>query len=765
MQYGLWQSRCAIASIGAMKSLPHGLLEGPKHYSRGMILLLGCMGGGAVALLQRLMPSAASFELWYLAPVAFVAWGAGPRAASLLSVACAGFMAANDWSFALRGANFTGLLVCNVISRIFVFCVAGWLISKWTEAARDLKESINQHAAQCQAMLETAMDGFASVDRGGRLTEVNEPFCRMLGCERTDLVGSEVRHFEMKESPQETREHIARISAAGRDRFESRLRHKDGAAIDVEVSVSVIPGGDGALVCFVREIGERKRGEARRRETEERYRTLAESSPDAIFIVDKEVRIQYANSAAAALWGQTPDALLGISQAALFSGETAEKHMAAAARAFASGESVRLDESLLSPTGNHWIETRLVPVRAANGQVHSLIVIAVDISERKRTEALFKAQRDLALRLSLTSDLKPALDALLEVAINLEGVDCGGVYLSDRRTGDLDLAASQGPLNPEFLSRVAHYPANAERVQLVKQGQPVYLRYSELPFTTKDDPETLRAAAILPLCHEGVVVGCLNLASHTQDAIPRHSRIAMEALAAQAAGAIARIRAETDQRLLEKQILEITDREQARIGQELHDGLCQQLVSLAFDANALQAELTGTKSGEVTVAARIAQYLDKCISEARQLSRGLFPVRLEAEGLPSALEELSRATETRFGVRCVIDCDEHLPLRNATMAVHLYRIAQEAVTNALKHARAKTIRVQLHAENGNLKLEVEDDGIGFSATRSDASGMGLHIMDYRAKSIGGVLQLSRRSHGGTSVSCCIPSAEREKMPA
>jgi len=728
-------------------------------------VLLGCLGVGAVGVLERLMPSAASFALLYLAPVAFVAWGAGPRAAGLLAVACVGLMAAHDWQFAPRGAAFTVVIAWNATARLAIFCLTAWLISSWIKLTRDLNASIEQHTAQCQAILDTAMDGFTCFDSAGRLTEVNDPFCRMLGCERKELMGTELGRLEMKESPEEMRGHLARISAAGRDRFETRLRHKDGSAVDVEVSVSVLPGGNGLLVGFTREIGERKRGEARRRESEERYRTLAESSPDAIFIVDQEVRIQYANSAAAALWGRTPESLLGVSQAALCSGETADKHMAAATRVFATGEAVRLDESLLSPTGNRWIEARLVPVRAANGQVHSLIVIAVDISERKRTEALLKAQRDLALRLSLTSDLNRALDALLEVAIKLEGVDCGGVYLCDRRTGDLDLAASKGPLSFEFLSRVAHYPASAERAQLVRKGQPVYHLYSQLPVSTEDEPEELRAVAVLPLCHEGLVVGCLNLGSHTQDAIPAQSRIVMEALAAQAAGAIARIRAETDQHRLEQQILEITDREQARIGQELHDGLCQQLVSLAFDANAIQADLAGTKCAEATVAARIALLLDTCISEARQLARGLFPVRLEAEGLPSALEELSRAMEARFGIRCTAECGEHLPVKTGTMAVHLYRIAQEAVTNALKHGRAKTIRVRLWAESGKLNLEVEDDGIGLSASTPDARGMGLHIMDYRARSIGGALKLIHPAHGGTSVYCCIPFEEPEKMPA
>ena len=134
--------------------------------------------------------------------------------------------------------------------------------------------------------------------------------------------------------------------------------------------------------------------------------------------------------------------------------------------------------------------------------------------------------------------------------------------------------------------------------------------------------------------------------------IPRQTQIVIEALAAQAAGAIARIHAESERHRLERQLLEISDREHAHIGQDIHDGLCQHLVSLAFDANSLQGTLAAARRPEARTARRIADYLDQAITEARQLSRGLFPVRLAREGLPPALEELAEATRDRFNIRC-----------------------------------------------------------------------------------------------------------------
>jgi two-component system CheB/CheR fusion protein len=216
----------------------------------------------------------------------------------------------------------------------------------------------------------------------------------------------------------------------------------------------------------------------------------------------------------------------------------------------------------------------------------------------------------------------------------------------------------------------------------------------------------------------------------------------------------------TERHRLERQILEISDREQARIGQDIHDGLCQHLVSLAFDANALHRDLSAEKRPEAKTARRIAHYLDQAITEARQLSRGLFPVRLGTVGLGAALHELANGTSALFKIQCRFDTEGPVAIKHAGMATHLYRIAQEAVANAVKHARASTVRIRLHAHPGQVELSVEDDGAGLSpAKRKKATGLGLHIMDYRARAVGGTLQVGPGRRGGTIISCCVPRAK------
>jgi PAS domain S-box-containing protein len=212
----------------------------------------------------------------------------------------------------------------------------------------------------------------------------------------------------------------------------------------------------------------------------------------------------------------------------------------------------------------------------------------------------------------------------------------------------------------------------------------------------------------------------------------------------------------TDRRRLEREILEISDREQARIGQDLHDGLCQQLVSLGFDNHSLEQQLAARELPETAAAEKMGRVLDDAITEARALSRGLFPVQLEADGLSLALQQLAAGTCARTKINCRMECPQPVLVRDNAVATHLYRIAQEAVNNAVKHSRAGSILIQLKASHSRVELKVRDDGIGIPVAPDSTRGMGLHIMNYRAQAIGGALNIEPAPKHGTIVSCSVP---------
>jgi signal transduction histidine kinase len=413
---------------------------------------------------------------------------------------------------------------------------------------------------------------------------------------------------------------------------------------------------------------------------------------------------------------------------------------------------------VVRPDGSlRWVHDRAFPVRDEKGMIYRLVGIAEDITERKRAESLLRAQRDVGIALSFTNDLDYALERLLGVAVQFEGIECGGIYLMDQDTGELHLRAHRG-LSGSFVRRIQHYRADATETRLARAGHIVYVRHDQIPRSLEVlwGSEGLRALAIVPIQHKGVVVGMLNLGSYRQDEIPPKIRLGIEMIASQFAGAIARIRAEDLLRRSERQILEISDREQAHIGQDIHDGLCQQLVGIAFDANALEESLNAAAPDQARLARRIAMMLDEAISESRRVARGLYPVRLETEGLVPALKDLANRTSERFKIRCF--CETAAPefVCDATTGTHLYRIAQEAVNNALKHSGAGRVSIQLAEQNGQIELRVGDDGKGIEPGRPRTAGMGLYIMDYRARSMGGALRVHPGPDGGTVVTCTVP---------
>jgi signal transduction histidine kinase len=152
-------------------------------------------------------------------------------------------------------------------------------------------------------------------------------------------------------------------------------------------------------------------------------------------------------------------------------------------------------------------------------------------------------------------------------------------------------------------------------------------------------------------------------------------------------------------------------------------------------------------------ASRIADLIDDSINQARNLARGLYPVRLETEGLDLALRELADTMSLRFQVSCTVDCPRPIPPCHPAIGIHFYRIAQEAVVNAAKHAKARNILLSLSATAGQVKLTVEDDGEGIIRGPRHPDGMGLRIMEYRARMIGADFKIIHRLPSGTVVSC------------
>jgi two-component system, LuxR family, sensor kinase FixL len=213
----------------------------------------------------------------------------------------------------------------------------------------------------------------------------------------------------------------------------------------------------------------------------------------------------------------------------------------------------------------------------------------------------------------------------------------------------------------------------------------------------------------------------------------------------------------TERKRLEKEILEISEREQRRIGHDLHDGLCQHLAGIELMSQVLEQKLSGRSRDAARRAGAIAGNVRDAISHTRQLARGLSPVTLESEGLMSALEELALNTEKMLGVTCRFDCDPPVLVPDSAVAMHLFRIAQEAVSNAVKHGKAKRISLQLRNDRSGVTLKISDNGTGIPEPAPPSKGMGLRIMQSRAGMMGGTLAIEPNTTRGVSVTVSVPA--------
>jgi PAS domain S-box-containing protein len=214
-------------------------------------------------------------------------------------------------------------------------------------------------------------------------------------------------------------------------------------------------------------------------------------------------------------------------------------------------------------------------------------------------------------------------------------------------------------------------------------------------------------------------------------------------------------RKELERKELEREILEITTTQQQIIGQDLHDGLGQELTGLGLMAQTLAQQLPEDSMGN-RIVTRLIVGIDHTHRLVRDLSRGLIAIEVDARGLGPALRELAKWTIENTGISVIVECPESFELPDQTTATHVFRIVQEAVSNALRHGLPRQIRITVIPESSGPRFDIKDDGIGLHDKAEAKQGLGLRIMKYRAGLIGGVLQIDSEEEGGTMVTLTLP---------
>jgi len=315
---------------------------------------------------------------------------------------------------------------------------------------------------------------------------------------------------------------------------------------DYMLVIAPVPDA-GYANLYASDVTERKRAEEDVREERAYLASIFKAAPVGIVVTVDRVAVE-GNERIATMLGFGPEEVAERSARTFYATEEEYERVGAAMREGVERDGSALVETRFRRTDGADVDVLLsvAPIDPADPS-RGMMNVVTDITDLKRAEDLMRLQRDLALSLSAAPGLEGGLRLSLDAAISASGMDCGGVYVVDEATGGLDLLAHTG-LSPGFAGSVSHFDADSENARLIKASAPVYTGYGSLvdSYSTEDVREGLKTIAILPMRHKGRVVGCLNIASHSVDEVPESGRVALEAIAGQIGGAIARLKAERE---------------------------------------------------------------------------------------------------------------------------------------------------------------------------------------------------------------------------
>ena len=634
--------------------------------------------------------------------------------------------------------------------------------------ARDITSRLEAEAARTRlvAVVESSEDAIITADLDGTIRTWNGGAESILGYTMEEAVGMPISILTPPELEKEARANLDRIRKGKHiDHFETRRRRKDGQLIDVSLCVSPLRDSTGRIIGaskIARDITERKRAE-------QKFRSLLESAPDAMMIHGAEGRIEIVNAQAEKLFGYTRDELIGQTMEILMPERFRRRHV--------EHRKKYAPTSVPRPMGvgmellGLCKDGREIPVEISLSNLgrdgDEMVISSIrDISERRQAEE--------ALRLSQ----RFAQSTLEAIPASLAVLDETGTIISTNESWS-EFARQNGGL-PDATGMGANYLAACDNARGEGADQAVRFaagirevlsgavpRFSmEYPCHSPEEKRWF-VGYVTPFKGDGprrVVIAHLDISQRKRaEQVVRRLNEELESRVEHRTLQLQLVNEELMEQIaarhrLEEEILEVSEREQQRIGQDLHDDLGQRLAGAWMMSTVLERNLAAEASREAPAAASISELLKNAVAMTRSLARGLHPVAAEPGGLTVALRDLAARARDMFHVDCRLTCAATVHVEDNTTATHLYRIAQEAVSNAVKHGHARHVRINLSSDAETTVLTVKDDGCGIGPLDPNRHGMGLRIMRYRTDIIGGTINITHQKNGGTSVTCTLPTA-------
>ncbi|HEX7115942.1 MAG TPA: PAS domain S-box protein, partial [Steroidobacter sp.] len=453
---------------------------------------------------------------------------------------------------------------------------------------------------------------------------------------------------------------------------------------------------------------------------EDLLRQLVATLPHYVFVLDRSLAVLTANRSVGELSVQ---ALEGRPITDCLPSQLHQQALASCHRVLATGQIDGYTAEIDGPDGQaRYFEVRVAPIREGE-RIVALAVIATE------TTGQVRAERAIATQARMIESMLEGVAVLNQHAL---------IEITNPAF-DTMFGYRRGELIGRTMTALTGWPfGTSERWQQIA---------SDRSGSTRVEFEGRRA--------DGTHFAAAGVVSRFEVAGRNHSLVVLQDV--------------SERKQLERAVLEAVNREQYRIGNDLHDGLGQELTGVALMLRGMAGRLASEYPPLLPEIEGITKLVNNAIESTRALARGLSPVNLERGGLKDALEGLAMHASELYGVQ--VTCTHRLyrtmrPM-NAELANHLYRIAQEAVRNAVRHGQARSIRLHLHGARAKVRLTVTDDGIGMPAGAVDAAGMGLKIMRYRARMLGGEVRFERGEPQGTRIVCECPiePAEAQARPA
>jgi PAS domain S-box-containing protein len=534
--------------------------------------------------------------------------------------------------------------------------------------------------------------------------------------------------------------------------------------VDVEVGVNVISLEGRDVICtIVRDVTERMQAEEDLKQSEELYRTVIEQATENICLVDVETRrIVESNTAFREALGYTEDELHHMTLYDVVAHDRKSidlniQRTVQARSAFAGERKYRRkDGSLLDVEASASIILR--------GARETMCVVAHDVTERARAQRLLEERvatlSRIAANLAFDLPTEDTLNVLAMSAVNASTAVACGVVLIDKEDESLHVFGSYGLPEGYTTGLQAAYRAGAPSPSLraFRTREPVLIRdlrrfllenrrYAPLHHLVREVPWDI--AYSLPLVSRGQALGAIFFCYLPEQEPGEDEKVFLKAVADQAAVALENARLFSEAR--GKAALE----ERQRLARELHDSVSQALYGIALGARTARKLVDQNPKLLADPLDYVLSLADAGLAEMRALIFELRPESLETEGLAAALEKQAAALRARHEIEVSTSlCDEpEAPLESKEA---LYRIAQEAMHNTVKHARANKVELEMACDSGSLSLEVSDDGVGFDTGGEFPGHLGLRSMRERAMRLGGTFRVESAAGGGTRIRARIP---------